>query len=236
MTMGLRNTLLGALVALSAVALATEDAQAFWGSRGSWGSYGGSWGSSGGSSGGSWGSSGGGYGSCGSWGSSGGSYGSGGSHGGFFRRHWGRRHGSSAAAGVRSAAATVAAVAATAAAGSAGGHASYGYGDGGYYVSNTTEFGPDAGHANPVKTTLTVRVPADAKITLAGVPTKQTGEVREFATNRLAAGQTWSNYTVRVEITRDGKTSAQDRTILLTGGQSQELDFDLGGMQVASKN
>ena len=43
----LRNTLLGALVAISAVALATEDAQAFWGSRGSWGSYGGSWGSSG---------------------------------------------------------------------------------------------------------------------------------------------------------------------------------------------
>ena len=38
------------------------------------------------------------------------------------------------------------------------------------------------------------------------MPTKQTGEIREFATNRLAAGQTWSNYTVRVEVTRDGKT------------------------------
>ena len=79
--------------------------------------------------------------------------------------------------------------------------------------------------AAPAKTRLTLRVPADAKITLAGVPTKQTGEVREFATNRLAAGQTWSNYNVHVEVTRDGKTYTQDRTILLTGGQSQELDF-----------
>ncbi len=68
------------------------------------------------------------------------------------------------------------------------------------------------------------------------MPTKQTGEIREFATNRLAAGQTWSNYTVHVEVTHDGKTISQDRTILLTGGQSDELTFDMGGMQVASKN
>ena len=73
------------------------------------------------------------------------------------------------------------------------------------------------------KTTLTVDVPADAKITLAGVPTKQSGEVREFATNKLPAGQTWSNYTVTVSVTRDGKTLSQDRTIMLTGGESQEL-------------
>jgi len=232
--MGLRNTLLGALVALSMVAMATEDAQAFWGSRGSWGSYGGSWGSSGGSSGGSWGSSGGSYGSSGSWGSNGGSYGSGGSHGGFFRRHWARRHGSSGSWGSNGGYGS----SGGSSGGSYGGHASYGYADGGYYVSNTTEQGsaPTLVTTNPVKTMLTVRVPADAKITLAGVQTKQTGEVREFATNRLAPGQTWSNYTVRVEITRDGKTLSQDRTILLTGGQSQELDFNLGGMQVASKN
>jgi len=86
------------------------------------------------------------------------------------------------------------------------------------------------------KTTLTVHVPADAKITLAGVPTKQSGETREFATTKLAPGQTWNNYTVRVEVTRNGKTLAQDRTIMLTGGESQELSFDVGGMQLAAKN
>ncbi len=105
-------------------------------------------------------------------------------------------------------------------------------------MSNSTSDGPapTLATAAPAKTSLTVHVPADAKITLAGVQTKQTGEVREFATNRLAAGQTWSNYNIHVEITRDGKTMSQDRTILLTGGQSQELSFDLGGMQLASKN
>ena len=35
--------------------------------------------------------------------------------------------------------------------------------------------------------------------------------------------------------TRDGKTLQQDRTIMLTGGQSQELTFDFGGMQLARR-
>jgi uncharacterized protein (TIGR03000 family) len=218
--MGLRNVLLGALVALSAVALATEDAQAFWGSRGSWGSYGGSWGSNGSN------------GSSGSWGSRG-SYGSHGSHGGLFRRRhgssggsWGSSGGSYGSNGSSGSHGSN---------GSAGGHASYGYDGGGYVVRNSV-VEDSLVSAAPAKTTLTVRVPADAKITLAGIQTKQAGEVREFATNRLAAGQTWSNYTIHVEVSRDGKTLSQDRTILLTGGQSQELSFDLGGMQLASRN
>jgi uncharacterized protein (TIGR03000 family) len=91
-------------------------------------------------------------------------------------------------------------------------------------------------NAAPAKTSLTVRVPADAKITLAGVETKQTGEVREFATSKLAAGRTWENYTVHVELTRDGKTLTEDREIVLTGGQSQELSFDFGGVQLAQVN
>jgi len=218
--MRLRNTLFGALVALSAVALATGDAHAFWGSRGSWGSFGGSWGSSGGS----WGSSGG------SWGSRGGSWGS---HGGLFHRGWRRWRGGSYGSSGGSYGSSGGSW------GSSGGHytSSYGYVDGGYAVSNSaSQATPTLATATPAKTTLTVHVPTDAKITLAGVPTKQTGEVREFATNKLAAGQTWSNYQVHVEVTRNGKTLSQDRTILLTGGRSQELNFDLGGMQLASRN
>lgn len=217
--MGLRNILVGALVAVSTVALATADAQAFWGSRGSSGSYGGSWGSSGGS----WGSSGGSYGSSGSHGSWGsrGSYGSHGSSGGLFRR---LRHGSSG--GSWGSSGSNGSSGSHGSHGSAGGQASYGYSSADAVATTTA----------PVKTTLTVHVPADAKITLAGIQTKQSGEVREFATDKLSAGQTWSNYNVRVEITRDGKTMSQDRTILLTGGQSQELSFDLDGMQLAATN
>lgn len=225
--MGLRNILLGALVVCGALATA-GDADAFWGSRGSWGSYGGSWGSGGsyGSSG-SWGSSG----SSGSWGSNGssGSWGSRGSHGGFFKRHWARKHGSSGGSWGSSGGSY----------GSSGSHGSSGsWGSngshGGSYSAPVEESAPV--EAESTTTTLKLNVPADAKVTLAGVPTKQTGEAREFATRRLAPGQTWSNYNVHVEVTRDGKTYSQDRTILLTGGQSQELSFNVGGMQLASKN
>ena len=74
-----------------------------------------------------------------------------------------------------------------------------------------------------MKTRLTLHVPADAKVTLAGVETKQTGEVREFATSKLAAGQSWGEYKVVVETTRDGKTLVEERTINLIGGQDQDL-------------
>jgi uncharacterized protein (TIGR03000 family) len=73
---------------------------------------------------------------------------------------------------------------------------------------------------------LTLRVPAEAKVTLAGVETKQTGEVRQFATSKLASGQNWNDYKVVVEVTRDGKTQREERTLKLTGGQDQELAVD----------
>jgi uncharacterized protein (TIGR03000 family) len=227
--MGLRNILLGALVATCAVALAAEDAHAFWGSRGSWGSYGGSWGSSGssggswGSSGGSWGSGGGlfhrrGWGSCGSsggsYGSSGGSWGSCGSSGGSYGSSGGSY---------------------------GGGYASYDsnvvYSDGSYAVQSAPVQQQVVVNTTPaVKTTLKLRVPADAKVTLAGVATKQTGEVREFTTTKLASGQSWNNYDIHIEVTRDGRTLTEDRHISLTGGQSQDLAVDFGGVQVASLN
>ncbi|HEX3601948.1 MAG TPA: TIGR03000 domain-containing protein, partial [Lacipirellulaceae bacterium] len=103
-----------------------------------------------------------------------------------------------------------------------GGYSYYGYGDGGYAVSRpvTTVV---ASSAPAIKTSLTLHVPADAKVTLAGVETKQIGEVRQFATSRLAAGQTWADYKVVIEVTRDGKTQSEERTITLTGGQNQDL-------------
>jgi len=85
--------------------------------------------------------------------------------------------------------------------------------------------------APAVKTKLTLRVPADAKVTLAGVETKQTGEVRQFATSKLASGQVWSNYTVVVETTRDGQTVREERTLNLTGGQDQELAVNFDSKQ-----
>jgi uncharacterized protein (TIGR03000 family) len=68
---------------------------------------------------------------------------------------------------------------------------------------------------------------------LAGVETKQTGEVRQFATSNLAAGQTWDDYKVVVEMTRDGKMLQEERTIKLVGGQAQDLSVDFDSTKIA---
>jgi uncharacterized protein (TIGR03000 family) len=148
----------------------------------------------GGSWGGSWGSHGGSWGSGGSWG---GSYGSGGSYGGGYS---------------------------CGSCGSYGGD--YGYGGaiyGGYAVSRPVTRVVVASAAPAVKTRLTLHVPADAKVILAGVETKQTGEVRQFATTRLASGQNWNDYKIVVETTRDGQTLREERTLNLKGGEDQDL-------------
>lgn len=172
-----------------------------------WGHWrGGSCGSSGGSWG-SYGSSGGSWGSRGSWGSYGscGSCGSCGSYG--------------------------------------GGYAYYGgYYDGGYassrviydgYVSTTPRSTTVVAAAPAVKTRLTIHVPAEAKISLAGIDTKQTGDVRQFATTRLAAGQKWDGYKVVAELDRNGQKVREERTIALTGGEAQELIINFDSTNVA---
>jgi uncharacterized protein (TIGR03000 family) len=87
--------------------------------------------------------------------------------------------------------------------------------------------------APAVKTRLTIHVPAEAKISLAGVETKQTGEVRQFATTRLASGQNWDGYKVVAEIARNGQMVREERTIQLTGGQAQELTINFDSTKVA---
>lgn len=214
--MTLKKSLFVALVAVGALSMLAENSNAFFGlfGRGSHGSWGGGGGSRGG------------WGSC---GSHGGYYGgSHGSHGGYAGQgSFGGSHG-----------------------GYGGSHGSYG-GGGGYAVYDDGYRGGYARRARirygrivasesvretivaqpAAKTRLTLHVPADASVTLAGVPTKQTGEVRQFTTTKLAPGQIWEDYTVVVATERDGQTLREERTIKLTGGQSQELSIDFDSQQ-----
>jgi uncharacterized protein (TIGR03000 family) len=80
--------------------------------------------------------------------------------------------------------------------------------------------------SEPVTTALTVKVPADAKVYLAGSETTLTGEQRKFTTTRLPMGQQWANYTVRVEVDRDGEKLAKEEKISLQAGESREVAFD----------
>jgi uncharacterized protein (TIGR03000 family) len=204
--MTLKKNLFAALAIGCALTLSANSASAhLFGRGGGCGSSGGGWG--GGSyGGGSWGGSYGGYGSGGSWG--GGSCGSCGSYGG-------------------------------------GGYAYGGYYGGGYgggYASTrviydgvaTSQASPSIVTSAPaVKTSLTIHVPADAKVSLAGVDTKQSGEVRQFATTRLAAGQTWDAYKVVVEMKKDGQTLHEERSIKLIGGEAQDLSINFDSTAVA---
>lgn len=88
-----------------------------------------------------------------------------------------------------------------------------------------------------VATKLQLHVPANAKVILSGVATKQTGEVREYVTTRLADGQKWNDYNIVVEYDVDGQTVTQRKTITLEGGKSQELAFvDNQGAKLAMNN
>jgi uncharacterized protein (TIGR03000 family) len=85
-------------------------------------------------------------------------------------------------------------------------------------------------------TDLTLHVPAEATVTLAGAATHQTGEVRSYSTDALAAGQAWDGYVVRVQLERDGQTLSEEKTLKIVGGENYELTFDFAAeaAQIAS--
>ncbi|QDV71439.1 hypothetical protein Poly24_51750 [Rosistilla carotiformis] len=89
--------------------------------------------------------------------------------------------------------------------------------------------------SDAVETVLTVNVPADAKVTLAGNATDADGTTRTFRTKQLQAGQVWSDYTVSVAIQRNGRTLTEEKTISLSAGSSPELTFDFADETVAMR-
>ena len=78
-------------------------------------------------------------------------------------------------------------------------------------------------------TELKLNVPAEAKVTLAGAKTQQTGEVRTYSSTNLKPGQQWNDYVVRVELERDGKMVVEEKTLSIEGGKSYELSFEMTG-------
>lgn len=85
------------------------------------------------------------------------------------------------------------------------------------------------------KTQLTLQVPADAKVSLQGVETPAAGSQRIFRTSRLATGQVWPNYLVRVVVERGGQQVVQEKRIDMHGGEAYELKFDFSDSLVASR-
>jgi uncharacterized protein (TIGR03000 family) len=198
------------VASLSALAFAFGGAQsALANSWGSHGSSGGSWGSHG-SFGGSHGSIGGlfhHHGSWGSHGSSGGSYGSYGSSGGSYGSYGssGGSYGSYGSSG--------------------GSWGSYGS-DGGYYTASYT--------AAPIATAVTavaylnVKVPGDAKVYLQDQLMTIPGTQRRFVTPAIEQGYQ-SNYTVKVEVVRNGQTITKTAQATVSAGQEVDVVVSFDG-------
>ncbi len=87
----------------------------------------------------------------------------------------------------------------------------------------------------PVETQLTVRVPEDAELTIAGAKTSSTGSERKFTTRRLVSGQTWSDYKVVVTVNRGGQRISKEQSIELRAGEDRTLTFDFDVNAVASR-
>jgi uncharacterized protein (TIGR03000 family) len=88
----------------------------------------------------------------------------------------------------------------------------------------------------PQLTQLSVRVPTDAKVTLAGNETIATGELRHYKT-KLMPGEKWNDYKVVVTIQQDGRTIVSEKKLDIVAGQSYALDFrsDISKELIASK-
>ena len=97
----------------------------------------------------------------------------------------------------------------------------------------------------PVMTTLALKVPPTAKVTLCGKTTSAKGINRTFATQSLKDGNVWKGYQIEVEFEQDGKTLVEQRTLDLAAGETYTLaigvtdeamgDEDSGVSKVASR-
>jgi uncharacterized protein (TIGR03000 family) len=83
------------------------------------------------------------------------------------------------------------------------------------------------------ETVLTLNVPEDADVYLAGNKTRGNGKVRTFRTTKLADGQTWNDYTIRVTVNRNGQELSKEERISLNAGDSRELTIDVDGDKLA---
>jgi uncharacterized protein (TIGR03000 family) len=71
---------------------------------------------------------------------------------------------------------------------------------------------------------LTIYVPAEAKVTINGLPTRSGGSKRQYVSFGLVPGYTYK-YEVKAQIVRDGKTVDESRTVVLTAGERLGVAF-----------
>lgn len=84
-----------------------------------------------------------------------------------------------------------------------------------------------------VETSITVKVPANAKVNLGGNDTNASGETRVYRTSALNAGAEWKDYKIVVTAEIDGRQITKEQTFNLKAGDNKELSFDFDTASVA---
>jgi len=86
-----------------------------------------------------------------------------------------------------------------------------------------------------VETSITVKVPANAKVNLGGNDTKASGETRVFRTSALGKDGEWKDYKIVVTAEVDGREITKEQTFDLKAGENKELTFDFDAANVAAR-
>ena len=86
-----------------------------------------------------------------------------------------------------------------------------------------------------VETSITVKVPANAKVNLGGNDTKAKGETRTFRTSALRKGTEWKDYKIVVTANVDGVEVTKEQTFNLQAGEEKELSFEFDAASVAAR-
>ena len=82
--------------------------------------------------------------------------------------------------------------------------------------------------------TVVVRLPADARLTIDGEPTRSRGATRTFQSPPLQAGAP-GQYVLRAEIVRDGRTLSLRQPVQVRAGTVSEARLDPATFSVASR-
>lgn len=72
--------------------------------------------------------------------------------------------------------------------------------------------------------TMSVTLPADAKLFIDGMPTRSTSARRWFISPPLDPGKSYG-YAIKVEFMRDGKTVTVERDVTVKGGRDTPVSF-----------
>jgi uncharacterized protein (TIGR03000 family) len=93
-------------------------------------------------------------------------------------------------------------------------------------VAATAALVSPLGRADEVRqaATIVVAVPADAKLSFDGAPTRQTGAIRTFTTPALPAGKDYS-YEIKVEAMRQGKPAMHTRRVTVRAGETTRIEI-----------